>query len=160
MYRYASSGFLRSLLLIPANSSVATGSASHKKVTSDVSRILWLYYNDAVSDAYPLCTSVLNVVQRTLFLVCAGNELFFVALYVAKWTSTPVPVDLSWVPYFGHLLATLTYAEAVAGLSAPVCILKNIINVVQLWKASKILVGVDLAERAEARKKKIMEEKE
>ncbi|KAE9399263.1 CDP-diacylglycerol-inositol 3-phosphatidyltransferase [Gymnopus androsaceus JB14] len=125
-------------------SSVATGSASHKKVTSDVSRILWLYYNDA----------------RTLFLVCAGNELFFVALYVAKWTSTPVPVDLSWVPYFGHLLATLTYAEAVAGLSAPVCILKNIINVVQLWKASKILVGVDLAERAEARKKKIMEEKE
>ncbi|KAJ3758473.1 CDP-diacylglycerol-inositol 3-phosphatidyltransferase [Lentinula raphanica] len=119
-------------------SSLATGSASHKKVTSDVSRILWLYYNDA----------------RTLFLVCAGNELFFVALYVAKWTTAPVPVDLSWIslPYVGHFLANLTYAEAVACLTGPVCLLKNIINVVQLWKASKILVGVDLAERAEARR--------
>jgi CDP-diacylglycerol--inositol 3-phosphatidyltransferase len=29
--------------------------------------------------------------------------------------------------------------------------LKNIINFVQLWKASKILVGVDLAERAKTR---------
>jgi CDP-diacylglycerol--inositol 3-phosphatidyltransferase len=29
--------------------------------------------------------------------------------------------------------------------------MKNIINMVQLWKASKILVGVDLAERAKAR---------
>lgn len=34
-----------------------------------------------------------------------------------------------------------------------VCFAKNIINVVQLWKASKILVGVDLAERAAAREK-------
>ena len=30
-------------------------------------------------------------------------------------------------------------------------LVKNIVNVVQLWKASKILVGVDLAERAKAR---------
>jgi len=36
-------------------------------------------------------------------------------------------------------------------LTAPIFLLKNIINVVQLWKASKILVGVDLAERAAAR---------
>jgi len=42
-------------------SSLATGSRSHKLVTSDVSRILWLYYNDS----------------RTLFFICAGNELFF-----------------------------------------------------------------------------------
>ncbi|KAJ3735425.1 phosphatidylinositol synthase [Lentinula guzmanii] len=143
MYRYVS--FIISMRLLPKPhppmpSSLATGSASHKKVTSDVSRILWLYYNDA----------------RTLFLVCAGNELFFVALYVAKWTTAPVPVNLSWIslPYFGHFLANLTYAEAVACLTGPVCLLKNIINVVQLWKASKILVGVDLAERAEARRVK------
>ncbi|KAF5391259.1 hypothetical protein D9757_001989 [Collybiopsis confluens] len=121
-------------------SSLATGSASHKKVTSDVSRILWLYYND----------------PRTLFLVCAGNELFFVALYIAKWTATPVPMDFSWVraPYVGHFMAHLTYAEAVVAVTAPVFLLKNIINVVQLWKASKILVGVDLAERAEARQQR------
>lgn len=36
-------------------------------------------------------------------------------------------------------------------LTFPICLGKNIINVVQLWKASKILVGVDLAERAQAR---------
>jgi CDP-diacylglycerol--inositol 3-phosphatidyltransferase len=38
-----------------------------------------------------------------------------------------------------------------ATLTFPIFLLKNIINVVQLWKASKILVGVDLAERAAAR---------
>ena len=36
-------------------------------------------------------------------------------------------------------------------ISFPVSALKNIINIVQLWKASKILVGVDLVERAKAR---------
>ena len=30
-------------------SSLVTGSTSHKLVTSDVSRILWMYYNDPVS---------------------------------------------------------------------------------------------------------------
>ncbi|KAG1756510.1 CDP-alcohol phosphatidyltransferase-domain-containing protein [Suillus paluster] len=82
--------------------SLVTGSRSHKLVTSEVSRIL-----------------------RTLFFMCAGNELFFVSLYLMKWL--------------------------VAIPSAFVCVGKNIINLVQLWKASKILVGVDLAERAIAR---------
>ncbi|KAK7466998.1 phosphatidylinositol synthase 1 (CDP-alcohol phosphatidyltransferase1) [Stygiomarasmius scandens] len=116
------------------NSSLVTGSASHKKVTSDVSRILYAYYNNST----------------TLFLVCAGNELFFVALYLVKWTSTPV-----WIPFLGHALGGLTYAQAVALMTAPVCVLKNIINVVQLWKAAKVLVGVDLAERANARREKL-----
>ncbi|KAK1232946.1 hypothetical protein PQX77_003860 [Marasmius sp. AFHP31] len=111
---------------------------SHKLVTSDVSRILWLYYNDS----------------RTLFLICAGNELFFVALYLVKWTSTPLPVDLTPLPVVGAWLKGLTYAQAIALLSFPICALKNVINLVQLWKASKILVGVDLAERAKARQEK------
>ena len=34
--------------LIRPRSSLVTGSKSHKLVTSDVSRILWLYYNDPV----------------------------------------------------------------------------------------------------------------
>lgn len=60
-------------------------------------------------------------------------------------TNTPLPLDL-------HLwLAQLTWAQLLAWTTAPVCLLKNIINFVQLWKASKILVGVDLAERAAAR---------
>jgi CDP-diacylglycerol--inositol 3-phosphatidyltransferase len=76
--------------------------------------------------------------------MCAGNELFFVALYLMKWISTPLSVGPG-------LLATWTWAEMLAIVTAPICITKNIINVVQLWKASKILVGVDLAERAQAR---------
>ncbi|KIL69674.1 hypothetical protein M378DRAFT_184084 [Amanita muscaria Koide BX008] len=109
-------------------SSLVTGSSSHKLVTSDVSRILWLYYNDS----------------RTLFFVCAGNELFFVSLYLIKWIKTPVGLPF---------ISSLTYAELLACLSFPVFLVKNIINVVQLWKASKILVGVDLAERAKEREK-------
>ena len=49
------------------------------------------------------------------------------------------------------MLAGLTWPELIALVCFPVSALKNIINIVQLWKASKILVGVDLAERAKAR---------
>ncbi|KAF8557233.1 phosphatidylinositol synthase [Imleria badia] len=109
-------------------SSLVTGSRSHKLVKSDVSRILWYYYNDS----------------RTLFFMCAGNEMFFVSLYLMKWVDTPVT--------FAYL-SSFTWPQILALLSFPVCLAKNIINLVQLWKASKILVGVDLAERAAAREK-------
>ncbi|KAF8797952.1 phosphatidylinositol synthase [Phlegmacium glaucopus] len=112
-------------------SSLVTGSTSHKLVTSEVSRILWMYYNDS----------------RTLFFVCAGNELFFVSLYLIKWTTTPI----------GLAGLDLTYPQLMALLTFPIFAIKNIINVVQLWKASKILVGVDLAERAAARAVKQLE---
>jgi len=114
-------------------SSLVTGSTSHKLVTSDVSRILWLYYNDS----------------RTLFFICAGNELFFVALYLMKWVHTPI--GLHSLSSYSLLFTNITYPQAMAILSFPICFTKNIINLVQLWKASKILVGVDLAERAIAR---------
>ncbi|KAI5990581.1 phosphatidylinositol synthase [Pisolithus marmoratus] len=120
-------------------SSLVTGSRSHKLVTSDVSRILWYYYNDS----------------RTLFCICAGNELFFVSLYLMKWIQTPISASLP-SPLASHLpvfLLSLTWPAVMAILTFPVCLIKNVINVVQLWKASKILVGVDLAERAAAREK-------
>jgi len=113
-------------------SSLVTGAKSHKLVTSDVSRILWFYYND----------------PTTLFLICAGNELFFVALYLAHWVTTPISLSIvASLP----LLDGLTWPELIALVCFPISAMKNIINVVQLWKASKILVGVDLVERAKAR---------
>ncbi|KAA1474930.1 CDP-diacylglycerol-inositol 3-phosphatidyltransferase [Dentipellis sp. KUC8613] len=112
-------------------SSLVTGSRSHKLVTSDVSRILWLYYNDS----------------RTLFIMCAGNEMFFLALYLMKWVHTPFAVDIP-------LLKGLTWPQLIAIPTFFICAAKNVINVVQLWKASKILVGVDLAERRQAREEK------
>ncbi|KAJ9125502.1 hypothetical protein QFC22_000463 [Naganishia vaughanmartiniae] len=45
----------------------------------------------------------------------------------------------------------VTWPQVVAILTGPVCFGKNVINCVQFWKASKILVGVDLAEREAAR---------
>jgi len=53
------------------------------------------------------------------------------------------------------MLGDLTYAQAIALVTLPVCFTKNVINMVQLWKASKILVGVDLAERAKKREEKL-----
>jgi len=49
MYRCVVSIMSDRLKLTSSYSSLATGSRSHKTVTSDVSRILWLYYNDSVS---------------------------------------------------------------------------------------------------------------
>jgi CDP-diacylglycerol--inositol 3-phosphatidyltransferase len=56
-------------------------------------------------------------------------------------------VPLFYVPMLGEL----TLAELAASVTAPVWAYKNVVNVVQLWKGSKILVGVDLTERAELR---------
>ncbi|KAF7305115.1 CDP-diacylglycerol--inositol 3-phosphatidyltransferase [Mycena kentingensis (nom. inval.)] len=119
-------------------SSLVTGSSSHKNVNSDVSNILWYYYNS----------------RTTLFLVCFANELFFVCLYLMRWTSKPIGLpDL--FPSTAWNTANLTYPQAFALLSAPVCLTKNlVINSVQLWKASKILVGVDIAERKKAREER------
>jgi CDP-diacylglycerol--inositol 3-phosphatidyltransferase len=36
-------------------------------------------------------------------------------------------------------------------ISAPISLGKKIVNIVQAWKASKVQVGVDLAERAKER---------
>jgi len=117
-------------------SSLVTGSKSHKIVTSDVSRILSYYYNDS----------------RTLFVFCAGNELFFVALYLMKWDHSPIganPFGLLPAAFpLPQLIAQYTWAEALAFVTFPIFLAKNAINVVQGWKASKILVGVDLVERA------------
>jgi len=120
-------------------SSLVTGSKSHKLVTSDVSRILWLYYNDS----------------RTLFFMCAGNEIFFVSLYLMKWIHTPI--TFSSIPPIASLywlLGDLTWPALLAIVSFPVFLAKNIINAVQLWKAAKILVGLDLLERQKKREEK------
>jgi CDP-diacylglycerol--inositol 3-phosphatidyltransferase len=78
--------------------------------------------------------------------MCAGNEAFFVALYLAKWLQTPVVASL---PYLG----AVSWPELAALICLPIAAVKNGINMVQLWKASKMLVGVDIAERQAAREK-------
>lgn len=89
--------------------------------------------------------------------MCFGNELFFVSLYLMKYDHTPLsalfpPVLLSALPpSTQYYVAHVSYAQWLALISAPISLGKNIVNVVQAWKASKVLVGVDLAERAKER---------
>jgi len=93
--------------------------------------------------------------------MCAGNELFFVALYLIKWEKTPLYALLPYsvvtspmfIENFPPVLKHLTFAQLVAVLTFPISLGKNIINVVQAWKASKVLVGVDLRDRYLAQSK-------
>ncbi|EUC62213.1 CDP-diacylglycerol-inositol 3-phosphatidyltransferase [Rhizoctonia solani AG-3 Rhs1AP] len=134
-------------------SSLVTGSKSHKAVSSDVSRILWYYYNDST----------------TLFVFCAANELFFVALYLISFgpykpvggpfttiadlllTFQPSGAPIPALDSAAKFIANLSLPDLLALISFPISFAKNVINVVQLWKASKMLVGVDLADRAKER---------
>lgn len=105
--------------------------------------------------------------QRTLFFVCFCNELFYVCLYLNKFYSTPL-LPTSWVEWLvSTILGTtashpekawklihafpgwtnlivwtlqhMTWVQILAAITGPICFLKNIINVVQFWKASKIV---------------------
>lgn len=84
--------------------------------------------------------------------------MFFMSLYLMeKWKSAQ-PIGGPFVIIAGlaseslaPTILHLTWPQLTAVLTSGICLAKNIINVVQLWKASKILVGVDLAERARAR---------
>ncbi|GJJ12095.1 hypothetical protein Clacol_006336 [Clathrus columnatus] len=116
--------------------SLVTGSKSHKIVSGDVSKILQFYYD-----------------PWKLFAICAGNEGFFVALYLMKWGFAPIGLKVGFhLPFqLDQWLEKLTWPGAMAIVTGPICALKNVINLVQLWKASKILVGVDIAERAAIR---------
>jgi len=66
------------------------------------------------------------------------------ALYLMKWTHSTIGLS--------GALEGFTYPALIALLTFPIFAVKNIINVVQLWKASKILVGIDLAEREAERR--------
>ena len=141
-----------------SGSSLVTGSKSHKQVDSDVSRLLQRYY-DPVSVIPPCRLPPAHIlrVQRTLFVVCAGNELFYISLYLMKWVHTPLSESfgISGDGIVGYI-ASLTWPQLMAYVCGPICALKNFVNLVQLWKASKVLVGVDLAERAKAREEQLL----
>ncbi|CAO3612571.1 unnamed protein product [Cunninghamella blakesleeana] len=102
-------------------SSMTEGSSSHKKIAEDGSWYLRLYYTN-------------NIV---LFIMCAGNELFFVLLYILSVANIG-PLNVLW---YGAL-----------GVSGLICFGKQFINVVQIVNASKVLVSIDKEDRAKALK--------
>lgn len=101
--------------------------------------------------------------QKTLFIFCAANELFFVALYVLNSYSVPLLSSLP-APLAPHLvrlpapllrlLLKVSWPHLVAVLCAPVCAGKQVINGVQFVKAAKLLARSDQEERFAAREKR------
>ncbi|KAI8047528.1 CDP-alcohol phosphatidyltransferase-domain-containing protein [Gilbertella persicaria] len=92
------------------SSSMISGSSSHKKISEEQSWYLRIYYTN-------------NIV---LFIMCAGNELFFVALYVLKFIGS---LNMFWY-----------IALSVTGV---ICFAKQFINIVQIVNASKTLAHID-----------------
>lgn len=151
------------------------GNTSHKNVDKSQSWLLNLYYTN----------------KTVLFIMCAANELFFIALYLLSFSS---PLLSPWLlqtvaddkaaaeihagaqvntsllnqifpdPYSAAALEMARANKmdsfvpwALVAISFPIMAAKQIINVVQLVKASKWLGEVDLQSRKEMglpRKKK------
>ncbi|KAI0116292.1 CDP-diacylglycerol-inositol 3-phosphatidyltransferase-like protein PIS [Nemania sp. FL0031] len=141
------------------------GSAeSHKNVDKSRSWLLNLYYTN----------------KTVLFITCALNELFFIALYLLSFSSpllspqllksvgeskaaaiqsgaqvnSSIISQLFTNPYSAAALEMArankmdsTWPWILAGVSAPVMIIKNILNIVQLVKASKWLAEGDVEQR-------------
>jgi len=98
-------------------SSLVDGASSHKNISQSSHPLLRAYYNN-------------NIV---LFIMCAGNELFFVSLYLFA-------ADLTW-SFFGMDIRMI-----IAMLTFPICAGKQIISIIQFVGASKVLARIDVAE--------------
>ena len=124
---------------------LVSGSKSHKSVSPSRSRILHAYYTR----------------KEVLFSLCALNELFWVALYLIHFYDKPLGLDvLSLLPAdiakhipFKVLYAAnnLTWPHLLAVFSGPGMLIKQIINGVQLAKACKAIVELDLEQRSAKR---------
>ncbi|CAN8103439.1 unnamed protein product [Discula destructiva] len=134
---------------------------SHKEVDKNRSWILNLYYTNRIF----------------LFICCAANELFFIALYLLSFSSPTLSPALLQTPIVDNIQAgaqvnrtllrqlfTSPYSAAalelarankmdsfwpwvLAGVSFPIMFFKQFVNVVQIVKASKWLAEGDIALR-------------
>lgn len=97
--------------------SLKNGAASHKITSRDSNPFMRLYYEK----------------RAVLFAVCAGDQLFWVSLYATRM----IPHDTLLHQFFrGTLL-----------MSMPVCLLKQVINIIQLAQASGHLAHLDADSR-------------
>ncbi|KAJ8101663.1 CDP-alcohol phosphatidyltransferase-domain-containing protein [Lipomyces tetrasporus] len=104
---------------------LSSGQDSHKKVGKERGWFLNLYYTN----------------RTVLFIFCAANELFFVALYLCSFPpETP--------PYFGSRYGIpISYATIMAVVTFPIWLGKQLTNVIQMVQAAQLLAQVDVEER-------------
>ncbi|KAK9761406.1 phosphatidylinositol synthase 1 (CDP-alcohol phosphatidyltransferase1) [Basidiobolus ranarum] len=104
-------------------SSLSSGVSSHKVISKKQNFILRAYYSN----------------NNVLFLICAGNELFFILLYILAFNTGPEVLSIAGYSIcLIHILALLTF---------PICAIKQIINCIQFEGAAKTLAKIDLEER-------------
>ncbi|EEB05972.1 CDP-diacylglycerol-inositol 3- phosphatidyltransferase Pis1 [Schizosaccharomyces japonicus yFS275] len=116
------------------------GAKSHKTMTKKHNWMLRMYYGN----------------NKVLFLFCAANEMFFVALYLLSFAPrTPPRLGYLAVPTFisKRGVLPLSYPTLMAAVCGPICFAKQVINVVQLANAANSLVKLDVAERVAPKKK-------
>ncbi|XP_004071133.1 CDP-diacylglycerol--inositol 3-phosphatidyltransferase [Oryzias latipes] len=101
------------------HSSTIKGSASHKSIDLSGNPVLRIYYTS----------------KPVLFVMCAGNELFFCLLYLLHHIQEPA----GW----------LLWLQGLCGL---ICLLKSAISVLHLVTASQNMAALDAAEREKAAK--------
>ncbi|TNN11787.1 CDP-diacylglycerol--inositol 3-phosphatidyltransferase isoform 3 [Schistosoma japonicum] len=101
------------------HSSILSGKSSHKSINLNDNRFLKLYYTNRV----------------ILFLMCAGNELFYTLLYVYHFY--PGPKVFSFGLY--NLMICLT---------APIAFLKMSISLIQLFASCVNMASLDELERS------------
>lgn len=112
---------------IHVQSSLFKGGASHKKIDLSSNFFLRIYYHSRV----------------VLFIMCAGNELFFCMLYLVHFTNGPV---------LSVAGTTVGLWKALAWLTLPICILKQSISVIQLTGACINTANLDESERERVNK--------
>lgn len=101
------------------------GESTHKVTDLAANPIMRFYYTRPV-----------------LFTFCAGNELFFAAVYILHFTAGYT------VTLFGHSIG-IWYI--LAGVSLPISFLKQVVSVVQLVAACRNLGALDVVARARQR---------
>ncbi|KAJ3114474.1 CDP-diacylglycerol-inositol 3-phosphatidyltransferase [Phlyctochytrium bullatum] len=111
--------------------SLTTGADSHKTLSLDSHPFLRLYYTD----------------KRVLFAVCALDQLFYICVYLLGW------VDATGRPALEVGSAGRWGVVGVGAVSGVVCVVKQVLNVIQLVGASVTLARVDQSARLKGKKK-------
>ncbi|XP_012266850.1 CDP-diacylglycerol--inositol 3-phosphatidyltransferase [Athalia rosae] len=99
------------------------GKTSHKFIDMSENPIMRLYYTN----------------RQVLFVMCAGNEAFYAALYLLHFTEGPI-------------LAGISLFRVVLYLSAPIAIVKSLISLLHGYVACINLSIIDVKEREAQRK--------
>lgn len=102
-------------------SSLIKGNSSHKQIDLSANPLLRIYYKS----------------RTVLFIMCAANELFFMALYFVHFTPGPL------LPLFAKPLGLW---ELMGYVCFPLFALKHSISVIQMIAAARNIGFVDSAE--------------